>query len=153
MSAPSKTSPYQYVKLCKEGKQKNFSIHRLVATAFVPNPLRLPEVDHIDRDINNNNYTNLRWTDRLGNLLNTECGMTRNFRECTLFCKGDKIGVFKSIKSASKYAHDNFGASESGMNRNLKSKGCEIKSVTTSSMERRTRIDHRPKCETPKGNA
>ena len=37
------------------------SIHRLVAEAFVPNPLGLRDVDHIDGNRTNNNPTNLRW--------------------------------------------------------------------------------------------
>jgi hypothetical protein len=37
------------------------TIHRLVATAFVPNPLGRPQVDHIDRDRLNNRADNLRW--------------------------------------------------------------------------------------------
>lgn len=36
-------------------------IHRLVAECFIPNPNNLREVDHIDRDKQNNHYTNLRW--------------------------------------------------------------------------------------------
>ena len=37
------------------------SIHRLVAEAFIPNPLGLRDVDHIDGNRTNNNPTNLRW--------------------------------------------------------------------------------------------
>ena len=37
------------------------SIHRLVAEAFLPNPLGLRDVDHIDGNRTNNNPTNLRW--------------------------------------------------------------------------------------------
>lgn len=36
-------------------------IHRLVAQAFIPNPDNKPQVDHIDRNPNNNNVSNLRW--------------------------------------------------------------------------------------------
>lgn len=37
------------------------AVHRLVATAFLPNPDNKPEVDHIDRDVTNNSLSNLRW--------------------------------------------------------------------------------------------
>ena len=41
--------------------RKDCFIHRLVAEAFLPNPLGLRDVDHIDGDRTNNNLTNLRW--------------------------------------------------------------------------------------------
>ena len=41
-------SGYLYVNLCKEGKIKNFHIHRLVASAFLENQNNLPQVNHND---------------------------------------------------------------------------------------------------------
>jgi hypothetical protein len=41
--------------------RKNYYIHRLVATAFIPNPNNLPEVNHIDCDRSNNRVANLEW--------------------------------------------------------------------------------------------
>jgi hypothetical protein len=38
-----------------------YSVHRLVALLFIPNPDNLPEVDHIDKNPTNNNILNLRW--------------------------------------------------------------------------------------------
>lgn len=35
--------------------------HRLVALQFIPNPENKPEVDHIDRNRQNNHVSNLRW--------------------------------------------------------------------------------------------
>lgn len=52
---------YQNVVLYKNGKDKKFSIHRLVATAFIPNPDNLPIINHIDENPLNNCVDNLEW--------------------------------------------------------------------------------------------
>ena len=52
---------YSQVGLTKYGTKKMFSIHRLVAQAFIPNPENKPCVDHIDTDRRNNSVNNLQW--------------------------------------------------------------------------------------------
>ena len=52
---------YQNIYLCKNKNKKCFYIHRLVAEAFIPNPNNLPEVNHKDRNKNNNYVENLEW--------------------------------------------------------------------------------------------
>lgn len=49
------------------------SIHRLVATAFIPNPNRLPEINHKDCNTKNNNVNNLEWCDRSYNVTYNGC--------------------------------------------------------------------------------
>jgi NUMOD4 motif/HNH endonuclease len=48
-------------------KRKTFAVHRLVATAFIPNPNGLPTVNHKDLDKTNNNVWNLEWVTRSDN--------------------------------------------------------------------------------------
>lgn len=52
---------YFGVTLSKNGKVKLFSVHRLVAMAFIPNPYNLPEVNHINEDKTDNRVENLEW--------------------------------------------------------------------------------------------
>ena len=52
---------YPSVTLCKNKKLKSFTIHRLVAEAFIPNPNNLPCVNHKDENRLNNFFNNLEW--------------------------------------------------------------------------------------------
>lgn len=52
---------YFFVQPRKNGKPKNKPIHRLVAETFIPNPKRLPFVNHKDGNKKNNDISNLEW--------------------------------------------------------------------------------------------
>lgn len=55
---------YELVCLRNEvGKRKQYTVHRIVANAFVPNPNDYPIVNHIDENKLNNNVNNLEWCD------------------------------------------------------------------------------------------
>lgn len=58
---------YLNVNLHNEGKNKNFLVHRLVASAFLENPGNFPEVNHKDEDKKNNSVDNLEWCTRAYN--------------------------------------------------------------------------------------
>lgn len=59
---------YEYVVLYRDNKGKNKYVHRLVAKAFVPNPNKLPIINHIDENPSNNLPSNLEWCDHQYNL-------------------------------------------------------------------------------------
>lgn len=69
----NKVFGYHYITLCKDGKRKQFRVHRLVAIHYIPNPDNKPEVDHIDRDRINNHVSNLRWVTGSENCQNKKC--------------------------------------------------------------------------------
>ena len=52
---------YLTVHLCKNNKPKHFFIHRLVAEAFIPNPDKKPQVNHINGIKTDNTVSNLEW--------------------------------------------------------------------------------------------
>lgn len=52
---------YLYVTLCKNKKTKTFSLHRLVAICFIPNPDNLPVINHKDGNKSNNSVDNLEF--------------------------------------------------------------------------------------------
>lgn len=54
-------SGYDLVHLSKHSKEKVFTVHRLVAETFIPNPHNLPQVNHKDEDKKNNSVDNLEW--------------------------------------------------------------------------------------------
>ena len=63
---------YLRVSLCNaKEKHKCFSIHRLVANAFIPNPNSFTQVNHINQNKKDNRMENLEWTTPLNNLLHS----------------------------------------------------------------------------------
>lgn len=54
---------YYVVNLSKDNKVKWFGVHRLVAMAFIPNPLNLPWINHKNENKLDNHVDNLEWCD------------------------------------------------------------------------------------------
>ena len=82
---------YLQVGLYKEGKVKYFRVHQLVASAFIPNPDNLPQVNHRNEDKTDNRVENLEWCNRS---YNTNYG-TRNER----IAKAQSIPILQFSKS------------------------------------------------------
>ncbi len=55
------TDNYIIIGYRLNGKKINEKLHRLVAKAFIPNPDNLPEINHKDKNKNNNSVDNLEW--------------------------------------------------------------------------------------------
>lgn len=111
---------YNYICLRRPGIRKAIAIHRIVAQAFIPNPDKYPEVDHIDRNGLNNNVQNLKWCDRIINMRNenTKKAMSRSQRLKRMLMlhkpvvqleKGVAIRSFQSITEASRVIGCNTG--------------------------------------------
>lgn len=59
---------YIRIGLLKNKKYKNFLVHRLVATTFIPNPNNFKEINHKDGNKQNNEISNLEWCTRSENV-------------------------------------------------------------------------------------
>lgn len=85
---------YPCVKLCSQvekGKIKYFTVHRLVAKAFIPNPNNLKTVNHKDGDKQNNFAENLEWNSHKDNIIHAwQTGLKEDQREHTSKTKGHK---------------------------------------------------------------
>lgn len=62
-------SKYQCVSLWNDGIEKRIGVHRIVAMAFLPNPDKLPEVNHKDENNKNNCVENLEWCSHKYNMV------------------------------------------------------------------------------------
>lgn len=60
---PKVSNGYYVVNLSKNNKVKWFGVHRLVAMAFIPNPMDLPMVNHKNENKLDNQVDNLEWCD------------------------------------------------------------------------------------------
>jgi len=61
----SQRNGYMRVKI----RGKTYSVHRLIAEAFLPNPEAKPQVNHIDADRGNNRIENLEWVTASENII------------------------------------------------------------------------------------
>lgn len=87
-------------------RKKRYRVSRLVAEAFIPNPLKLEQVNHKDEDRQNNNVKNLEWCDAAYNL-SYNGGRERRAKKryktvCQIDNDGLVVGVFPSATAAAK---------------------------------------------------
>ena len=54
---------YKIAHIYLESGRRAFTVHRLVATAFIPNPMNKKQVNHKDGNKLNNSADNLEWCD------------------------------------------------------------------------------------------
>lgn len=61
---------YACVTLCKDGKSKQYTLHRILAEAFIPNPDNKTEIDHINTIRSDFRLENLHWVTHSENMRN-----------------------------------------------------------------------------------
>lgn len=72
---------YFRVTLCKNGRARHWFVHRLVASAFIPNPTGRPYINHKDTDKNNNDVSNLEWATAKENTLHAVANGVHSFMQ------------------------------------------------------------------------
>jgi len=55
-------------------KRRRFFVHRLIASAFIPNPLNLEQINHKNKDKTDNRIENLEWCNQSENTLHSYHG-------------------------------------------------------------------------------
>ena len=83
---------YYGITLHKDGCTKFVNIHRIVAEAFVPNPLEKEEVNHKDENPSNNHASNLEWVTHKENI--NYGTRTERAREATTKLQGKAVQQF-----------------------------------------------------------
>lgn len=90
---PNNCGRYLQVKLSQNSKRKNFLVHRLVASAFIPNPDNKPQVNHINGIKTDNSASNIEWTTPSDNIKHS---YLKNLRCPTM---GETNGQAKLVES------------------------------------------------------
>lgn len=98
---------YPMITLSKNGNQKSFSVHRLVALAFIPNPENKEEVDHINTIKSDNRVENLRWVTKKENNQNTLTKLHNS--ECRKGEKHYNYGKYLSLEVKKKMLESHMG--------------------------------------------
>lgn len=78
---------YKSVSLSKNGVRKPFRVHRLVATAFLDNPERLPIINHKNENKADNRALNWEW-----------CSIAYNNHYGKGYCEHRFLNVRKAVK-------------------------------------------------------
>ena len=110
MKPKTKTSRAIRVTLWKDKQSKDYLVHRLVATTFLPKPDGKDCINHKDGNPKNNNITNLEWCDHRENSNHAfDTGLMTSNKKTKLWIDG-KQHEFRSMSKASEYLGFNHGA-------------------------------------------
>lgn len=94
---------YYYVTFTRNGKRKNEYVHRLVAEAFIPNPMNLPCVNHKNYDTSNNEAENLEWVTQEENVRYSRLRMRKERASHRQSGTGEKYIYVRSYSNRTRY--------------------------------------------------
>lgn len=102
----NKDSGYYQIDLWKDNKSKKYTLHRLVASNFIPNLENKPTVDHIDGNRLNNDISNLRWATYSEQNSRFNTFGVRSEKIKVININGEEL-IFNRIKDVAKYFNCN----------------------------------------------
>lgn len=125
---------YPCVKLSKNSKLKHFTIHRLVALTWIPNPENLPQINHKDGNKLNNHVSNLEWCSASHNVKHSyennlkfgKSGADHYGSKPVIAIQDTSILEFCSVTECAKYLFVTKQAIRQSIKLNNKSKGHTI---------------------------
>lgn len=112
---------YKFIVLRKNGISENKMIHRLVAEAFLNNPLDC--VNHIDGNKQNNKVTNLEWctySDNRKHAYDKGLSPQKGFPRKVTVKYNEKIIIFETMKDCAAY----FGFKKGWLQNQIRKHGC-----------------------------
>lgn len=113
---------YMLVSLSVNRIHKMVTVHRLVASAFIPNPNNLRDVNHKDGDKTNNNLENLEWVSHSENIKHAYQRLGKKTNGVSVICveTGQR---YDSCKDASNQTGINISSINHAINGMAKSAG------------------------------
>lgn len=104
--SPRVQQGYKHVTIYINKKPKSCRVHRLVATAFIPNIKNKPYVNHLNGIRSDNRMENLEWVTPSENTQHAvDTGLFKPTREKQVVqysLNGDKIAIYRSISEAAR---------------------------------------------------
>lgn len=129
------TSDYLCIQLRKNNKSYHCLIHRLVALHFVEGYFENAVVGHIDANIHNNNYKNLKWMTQKENIhqsyVDSGISATRNYKKYIIFYEDKPVSpTIVGTPNVTKYIKEHYlNCSPTSLIRHRKSRKFTLKIV------------------------
>ena len=106
---------YQMVSISINGKHRECTVHRLVASAFIDNPLNYRDVNHKNGNKTDNRVENLEWVSHGDNIRHSYHTLKQKRHYKPIICCDTGI-VYSSCKEASEKTGINVGSINHAVN-------------------------------------